>query len=467
MRRSLFVLIVISLALCLTSCSISKNVHVSPIPGETPISDLTPAPSPELPDTPTLPDDPGELIKAALSVDELEALKESFLEQEDYPSALAAVERMIELEPSDDLYLQRAEIQILAIKKNYDLLNAILEQDIERITNAAAYKKKLTELYENAGLRLIIPFVPDYLSEDEINKAGNFSVNTYTYFWKGSEDSSDAGVFSSQGEWIYFAESSEGFSLRKAKLDGSDNRMVCSDWVANINVIGEWIYYVNRGEGNPIYRIRTDGTDRTMLSPDACGGLCVLGDYVYYINLGAGGEIYRMKTDGSLQEPYSKPASAVFSDGEYLYFTGPEAAHIARIEPDSGEIKVLIDSEQRIYRVQIAQDAVYYETDRNGMAIVRIPFESGESEEVYLSEGKLSSFVIAGSLLIASERAPDESESVIIYDLNATDLLYEIKGASSDSVCVASDGGVYFGNYFDNDKFYRIDLNTGTAEKIT
>lgn len=456
MKKLLCIFVALIVALSLISCGAPTGEGTS-APSAVP----TASPDEQF-DTDPIVDE----IAGASTISELEILLDDFIRDRDYTTALNVLDRMIELEPSDDLYAQRAEIQIQAIADGYEALNAMLAEDIDQVNDPTTYKERICQMVENAGLELVIPFTHDYASEDEINEVGNVSLNLFSGFWKGDDASSDNGVFASQGDWIYYADSLDGFSLHKVRLDGRENQTVTSDWAAFINVIGDWIYYINRSDGDLIYRIRTDGTEKMKLSDDVSNGLCVAEDYIYYINIDANNEIYRMKTDGSEREPFSKPASLIFSDGTWLYFLGPDSIALVRVPLEGGEAEVLLE-DMWVHRTQILGDWIYYVTDINGMLLMRMPLGGGESEEVFRFEGKLSSFVISDNLLITSERKMDGSESIWIYDLSTSTILNQLSDASSDSICIASDGSIYFGNYFENDEFYRIDISSGTAEKIT
>jgi len=67
------------------------------------------------------------------------------------------------------------------------------------------------------------------------------------------------GIFSLQGDWIYFANNSDNGKLYKVKIDDTGEIKLSDDQAICINVIGEWVYYF---DFSGIYRIKTNGTGR-------------------------------------------------------------------------------------------------------------------------------------------------------------------------------------------------------------
>ncbi len=460
--KKLLGLLILAFIISLAACAAPKGNQPSPLPTGVLPAPVTPTQSPEVQEEAK---EPADLIAEMTSMSELKNMLGAYYDEDNYVMALSVVDRMIVLEPSDDLYTQRAELHLKLIEEEYRKLNTILAEDMNRVNDSSEYKKHILQTAEACNLSILIPFTPDYASESEVNQIGNLGLNLCSAVWKGNPNTSGYGVFASQGNWFYYADANDGFSLYKAKLDGGAGQKLSSDWAAHINIIGDWVYYVSQSDGGKVYRIRTDGSDRVELSEDTCSGLCVIGDYIFYINTHENNEIYRMKTDGSEREAFSKPASVIFSDGESLYFIGRDYHALVKAALDSGELKVLTD--KAAYRAQIVDEWIYYITDNNGMVLMRLPIEGGKAEEVYRSSGKLSSFAISGAHLISSERMADKTESVYIYNLSDMTLLHSLSDFSSDSICIASDGGVYFGNYMDSDRFYRLDAVNGTAKKIT
>ena len=66
-------------------------------------------------------------------------------------------------------------------------------------------------------------------------------------------------------DWIYYIVLHRGnrqIEFFMIRTDGTDRQKVTEDEVNSIYVVGEWVYYVNRSDEYSLYRVQTDGTDR-------------------------------------------------------------------------------------------------------------------------------------------------------------------------------------------------------------
>lgn len=174
------------------------------------------------------------------------------------------------------------------------------------------------------------------------------------------------------GDWIYYANWSDGQSIYKVRTDGSDvmrvadgpaqqiniagDRMVfvrdrrmysmprdggmalqVSDDVAeNVMTWGDWIYYANGNDGFRPYRIKEDGTGRTKLSIDETLFFTMTGDWLFYSNLSDGEKLYRVKHDGTGRAKVSDDRVGYLNaDSRYVYFTNTSQGNtVFRIRPD-------------------------------------------------------------------------------------------------------------------------------------
>jgi tetratricopeptide (TPR) repeat protein len=296
MRKPLFLIAVLALIAALTACTrpvlgsditvTGATVQTTPVPDTSPATGLSPE---------------EQAIADASSSDELNSLISVCISDKNYPLALKAVDRLLELDPADDAaYAMKTELLILTLKDAYEALNDALAEDVGKVSDPAGYRALVRQLYDEAGLELGVPFAPDSTSGDEINTVGASAGNLSACCFIGQDFSAwQSGVLTWQGEWVYFSEYAENFALYKMRLDGSDRQLVCAAGAASLNVVGDWIYFSNVGDNNKLYKVRTDGSLLTKLADDRCDSLCVLGDRIYYINADDGDTIYQIGTDGS------------------------------------------------------------------------------------------------------------------------------------------------------------------------
>ena len=131
-----------------------------------------------------------------------------------------------------------------------------------------------------------------YVSAGVANTVGNTPDNSVVW-----------GLVASQGNWVYFNNSSHDGYLYKMRQDGSQKQLISRDYCLGINVVGEWIYYYKEDsyDGNyGLYKIRLDGSQRTKLNSIKYQYFVhVVGDYIYTSNSHGDGYLYRTKTDGT------------------------------------------------------------------------------------------------------------------------------------------------------------------------
>jgi hypothetical protein len=141
--------------------------------------------------------------------------------------------------------------------------------------------------------------------------------------------------FSVNGEWIYFADFTDGQSLYKIKIDGTMKTKILSDDVGTLNVVGDWIYYSSNlggdaGLATNLNKVKTDGTSRTVLSDQEWTyEINVVGDWIYFSDylqetMDSYGKwtLYKMKTDGTSKTKLSDDNIInVNIAGDWIYYT--------------------------------------------------------------------------------------------------------------------------------------------------
>ncbi|SMC66394.1 DUF5050 domain-containing protein [Papillibacter cinnamivorans] len=404
-------------------------------------------------------------ITDAASAEALETLARQYGDEGKYEYAMQAAKKLLELDPdSQDGYLLKAELRIREMQSAYGELNAMVEEDLGSVPDPAAYKEELARMYEEAGLDLIIPFVPDYASPEEINTVGNSAQNLYGIVWN-ADGSSVSGVFASQGEWIYYADPKDHYALYKGRTDGGSLEKITSDAACSLNVAGDWIYYINRGEENSLYKIRTDGSGRTRLTDDACASAVVCGDWIYYVNQDDRDTIYRIGIDGAAREIFGKTdAKLLFTDGVWLYFSSEDEENLVRLKLDKSGQEYLL-GRWHVW-VYLYEGWLYYLTDDNGLAILKMRPDGADVTEVWHYDAKINFYALLDGRLIVSVRDREGKEGLLALRLDTLEEELSLENVHSEAVCSDSRGNVYFITSADDLGLYRIDWETGSAVPI-
>ncbi len=157
-----------------------------------------------------------------------------------------------------------------------------------------------------------------------------------------------------KGDWIYYSNKTDRFSLYKIRNDGSSNSKLNNNisfnlhayesfiWYTNIDdcrnicrmnpetctvecinlqagtfvICEDWIFFRDKKLENAISKAKVDGSQYVCLSNDAVGDYCISGNWLYYINRSKGNTIYKIDTDGA------EPAKLCYDRASYLNILG-------------------------------------------------------------------------------------------------------------------------------------------------
>ena len=127
------------------------------------------------------------------------------------------------------------------------------------------------------------------------------------------------------GDWIYYANGSDGFKPYRVKVDGTGRMKISNDETLFMVVAGEWIFYSNLNDGEKIYRVKIDGTNRNKIGDDRVGYLNFDQRYLYYTNTSQQNSVFRIMPDGSGRSKVvdgGKTAGPIGIAGGKLYYQG-------------------------------------------------------------------------------------------------------------------------------------------------
>ncbi|KPU43280.1 hypothetical protein OXPF_27210 [Oxobacter pfennigii] len=248
------------------------------------------------------------------------------------------------------------------------------------------------------------------LCEDKVGDVDEAYINLYgdlIYYWSGNDS-----IFSSiktdgtgkkqykriycaviDGDWIYYANGSDGRKLYKIRPDGSENIKISDDEIPlPINVYNGWIYYFKETGDNrcKLYKIKLDGTERTELCDDKFSiyfgrrhGVIVniVGNWVY---------INRYIADNALQ----RIKVGMDSTGKQVISTDEIPAIYKRV-----------DESQRAALEKIAKQIIVDKLERNKDADVpeEERIKDFKIEEIRALNGDISNFGFSVEYSVQSE----------------------------------------------------------------
>jgi hypothetical protein len=173
------------------------------------------------------------------------------------------------------------------------------------------------------------------------------------------------GLIVSDSERIYYVSLDSTYGLYSMKLDGTDIKLLSSDYTEYINVLNGWLYYrKGSSDSKPkiggLYKMRIDGTQEQRLTRGTPFYINVVDDWIYFVDNSAG-NIWKIKTDGSnIQRLYSGHYECLTTDGKSLYF-GWYRDSVFKATFDGQHISKILTG--NIEHPFIAGDWLYYKTD--------------------------------------------------------------------------------------------------------
>jgi hypothetical protein len=388
-------------------------------------------------------------IGRASGTEELAALMAEYMQEENYEAAYSAALKIIETDPENAAGYTGASSALLEMsKENYVQINDLLVQASTNATDTDEVSRWIDE--NDTALKITMPFITDYNSEEEINTVGNSGSNIM-----------NIGYVASQGQWIYFRNNDDDGALYKMRSDKTGARKLSNDVPKFINVIGDWIYYVCENEDNALYKIRTDGKERAKITNDGCEYVSYADGWLYYGNLSDEICLYKIRTDGSGRTRLvKKMTKCPYVVGDWVYYTSKQdGGCLYKVSTDGKQNKKV--SGQYMYVFAIYSDYVYYwRGDSAEMIIYRVGIDGGNPEAVYDANGKKISgfnviddrlYVLAGDKIVIVNTATFKEEKTID---NTSEFIFTTDGTK-----------VYFWEWYDDNSLYVMNADGSGVEK--
>ena len=233
-------------------------------------------------------------------------------------------------------------------------------------------------------LLLLTPIIPSQISQAISYTYGNTSGNL-----------TNGGTVVSDGKFIYYANSSDGYKLYRTKLDGSSKLKISDSVCGSLNTVGDWIYY-SVSWGNPgIYKMKKDGSHKTLIVNSQTEGIAVVNDWIYYLVRGASGSqqniLYKIKTDGKSKTKinFGSGNSRICTDFQAivvvenwvylsLYNKADRKTQLCRVKTDGSTVQKVLSTSTRFFSIS---DGWIYYTDKTYQKVNKAKVD-GSSEKV-------------------------------------------------------------------------------------
>ena len=166
-----------------------------------------------------------------------------------------------------------------------------------------------------------------------------------------------------EGDWIYYVNVNDEFTLYKIKLDLTGKQKLTDVNSVNVSIAGGWIYYVdyNNRSGSwdfNLHKVRTDGTDNQLLhrgNDIIFSNITVDGDWIYF-----GGQLSRIRTDGTdAQSLYDEADVNKFNvSGDRVFFDVGQTLY--SIRTDGTDLREISDDWESSSGIHIFGDWIYF-----------------------------------------------------------------------------------------------------------
>jgi len=382
-----------------------------------------------------------------------------------YTQALEALDGILAGDPGNsEAYALKLRLRLMALEDSYQALNDMIAADSEKADDRSAYLNMAKQLYTEAVLGLVIPFKPDYAGPEDINYDGTLPMNLPGALWMNTdrgEGVNITGVFAAQGDWVYFVNAGDNFSLWKVKSGGGSMQRILPEAAGSLNIIGDWIFYRAVNENNAMYKVRTDGSEKTLVTGDNCANLYCKGEWVYYQNAGEDNAFYRINPDGSGREYLNNKGVMHFIQGDYLYYSTPDEKNLLRMSIETLKEETLLKKQWHI-NTRMMEGKLYTIIDRKGMVIIRMNEDGSEKEDLMKVDGKAYCCAFQEGQLALSVRLT-EGERLLNYPLETLKDPQTLMMDSTEALCMDARGRLYALN---PDGLYLLDLKNNTNTKV-
>jgi hypothetical protein len=178
------------------------------------------------------------------------------------------------------------------------------------------------------------------------------------------------GYINVVGDWVYFIDFTEA-GIYKMTINGTDEiRLTPKNMVAHgLTVKEDWLYFADMSNGPTIYKMKLDGSELTRLAEGIRFSLCD-DNWVYFAPLSEGHlvNLSRIRTDGTGEEVlYTSRISSFLVQGKWLYTVemlktngGKEYTNALFRMNNDGTGKKKVIEERNLSAFNITDTYIYY-----------------------------------------------------------------------------------------------------------
>ncbi len=281
----------------------------------------------------------------------------------------------------------------------------------------------------------------------------------------------NGGMFCEKNGIVYFANPNDNYSLYSMNAFGGDQKKLCADSVAYINVDDNYIYYTRRAGSNSnsddfmgisavyqyaLCRVNLDGTDPLILDDDPCMNACLVGNYIYYLHYDSkdATTVYRIGIDGKNKERVSEGQSLTCSaHGDVLYYNGTTTDHnLYALNSTTGNLQMIYEG--NAWQPTYSNGYLYFLNLNDNYSICRINLSTYEA--ITVVDKSVQNFNVYGNSIYYQTQEGDIG--LYMSDLNGENEAL-ISYGNCCEICVTS-SYLYFRKYEVEDIYYRTMTNS-------
>lgn len=289
----------------------------------------------------------------------------------------------------------------------------------------------------------------------------------------GDEKSSDTVQFTADddpmeifvdGEWIYYANNSDGTRLYRINIDGTGRQRLNQDWSVNIVASGDWVYYVNNSEQMNLYRVRIDGSERQKLNDQFSLKLRVESGWVYYTSESDDLAMFRIKTDGTEGQKLHEGCSyCLGAADEWIYFNwinfqNVDDTGLYRMTADGRELQK-IGSGLASFGI-VDGDRIYYSNKSDGFKVYSMKTDGSEARK--LGDDEAENLELANGWIYYT----NASDGGRIYRLKADGSQTQKMGDDQALNMMVAGDWIYYRKDSESGSLYRMRLEGGQPQLI-
>lgn len=276
------------------------------------------------------------------------------------------------------------------------------------------------------------------------------------------------GLFCEHGDYIYFSNPNDGYTLYSMTKDGKDVKKLADDIASFINADDNYVYYVRNnlgGDGggdfsflrfntNSLCRLKLKNKEITILDPDPSLYASLIENYIYYIHYDEehGSTFNRVKIDGTEKETLNKnPYYTCSTNGQYLYYNGLEKDHnIYQLDTANGSSKMLYQG--NCWMPVMYNNEIFFMDCDNNYALCSL--RMGETQPFVLVDQRIEMFNVYGNYIYFQTNDLNGNAALCRVNINGSDMRV-IRNGNHRNIHITSDT-VYFREFGDDKTIYQM-----------